>query len=54
MNDPLSVFFSIMIVLVAFVFGWIFAHNTIADECEKLQSFYVGANVYDCKVRKPQ
>ena len=41
-----------LVVILAFVFGWIFAHDTVARECEKLQSFYVGSHIYDCKVRK--
>lgn len=43
----------ILILLVGWLFGWIHAHNTVASECEKLGSFYVGSNVYHCtKVEK--
>lgn len=52
MNDPFTTTLAIFLLIVAFVFGWIFAHNTIADECEKLQSFYVGSHVFECKVKK--
>ena len=30
------------------VFGWSFAHITIATECERLGTFYVDKNVYKC------
>lgn len=42
----------VFVIVLAFVFGWIYAHNTIAKECEKLQSFYVGSHVYQCNVKK--
>lgn len=28
--------------------GWIEAHLTVADECEKLGKFYVGKKVFTC------
>lgn len=28
--------------------GWVNAHHTVADECEKLGSFYVGSKVFRC------
>lgn len=28
--------------------GWITAHNTVATECTKLGSFYVGNRVFKC------
>jgi hypothetical protein len=52
MIDPIINGLAIFAILLAFVFGWVFAHNTIADECEKLQSFYVGSHVFECKVKK--
>lgn len=38
----------IICILIGWLFGWIHAHNTVASECEKLGSFYVGSNVYQC------
>lgn len=52
MNDPITNGLTIFVVIISFVFGWIYAHNTIAKECEKLQSFYVGSHVYQCNVKK--
>ena len=46
MND---IFGAIFLVLVGMLFGWIFAHNNVVTECEKLGSFYVGNNVYYCE-----
>ena len=38
----------ILVLLIGWVCGWIHAHNTVAGECEKLGSFYVGTSVYHC------
>lgn len=42
---------TVIIALVAFCFGWIAAHATVATECDRLGSFYVGKTTYVC-VRK--
>lgn len=43
----------ILILLLGWGLGWIHAHYTVARECERLGSFYVGSNVYHCtKVEK--
>ena len=34
------------------VFGWGFAHSTIAAECKKLGGFYVGSAVFSCTPAK--
>jgi hypothetical protein len=52
MNNPITSSLVIFALILSFVFGWVFAHNTIADECEKLQGFYVGTHVFECKVKK--
>ena len=40
------------VFLVAFLLGksvgWTSAHQTVATECERLGSFYVGKDVYVC------
>lgn len=33
---------------IAFLGGWTYAHFIVADECEKLGSFYVGDQVFKC------
>lgn len=33
--------------LVLVSWGW--AHQTVATECERLGSFYVGSKVFECK-----
>ncbi|HLV16001.1 MAG TPA: hypothetical protein VKY70_00870 [Pseudomonas sp.] len=38
----------IICILIGWLFGWIHAHNTVADECRKLGKFYVGDTVYEC------
>jgi hypothetical protein len=48
MNNIFSV---ILLFLIGMVFGWIFAHSTVATECEKLNSFYVGDKIYHCGVK---
>lgn len=43
------------ILVTAFItwhLAWAAAHNTIATECEKLGSFYVGDKVYVCKFKE--
>ncbi len=34
---------------IAFLGGWTYAHFIVADECEKLGSFYVGDRVFKCQ-----
>lgn len=31
-----------------YIIGWVKAHNTVATECTKLGSFYVGNHVFKC------
>lgn len=40
-----------MAVAMCFL-GWVWAHNTVAVECNKLGVFYVGSMVYECKEKK--
>jgi hypothetical protein len=40
-----------MTLIFGLFLGWIFAHNTVATECGRLGSFYVGSTVYECKVK---
>lgn len=35
-----------------FLAGWVFAHNDVKTECNRLGAFYVGSKVYECKVRE--
>jgi len=30
------------------LFGWVYAHVTVATECRRLGSFYVGDDVFHC------
>lgn len=44
---------SIAWLVVGFFLGWVYAHHTVADECERLGGFYVGKTTYECvKVEK--
>lgn len=43
--------FAGFIVAMLIWIGWGAAHNIIADECEKIGAFYVGATVYECRVK---
>ena len=36
------------------IVGWVYAHETVARECEKLGSFYVNDAVYECHRKEPQ
>lgn len=42
-----------IVVLTLSLLMWVAAHSSIATECDKLGSFYVGDKVYECK-RKAQ
>lgn len=35
-------------ILIGWLCGWLHAHNTVASECKKLGSFYVGNTVFKC------
>jgi hypothetical protein len=52
-----NLFGGIMIGLIGFslfCFGWAFAHSTVSTECQKLQSFYIGEKVFECKLKDKQ
>jgi len=39
---------------IGWLLGWRHAHLTVATECERLGSFYVGKTVYRCTAIEPQ
>lgn len=43
--------FLVMVFWAAVFLGWAVAHNTVAKECQKMGSFYVGDTVYECKAK---
>jgi hypothetical protein len=44
--------FVVTVTLAAvFGLGWAVGSSSIANECQKLGSFYVGKTVYECKVK---
>ncbi|HHT7889630.1 hypothetical protein [Pasteurella multocida] len=46
---------AVVILCLAFwLSGWIFAHNKVADECNKLGKFYIGKTVYECTAIKEE
>lgn len=51
MRDPFITVISIIVILAWCGLIWAMAHSTVAKECEKLGSFYVGDKVYDCKLK---
>lgn len=44
-----SILGAVLIFLLGMLFGWIFAHNNVATECDKLGSFYVADKVFYCE-----
>jgi hypothetical protein len=36
------------LVLIAYRMGWESAHKTVASECRRLGSFYVGSSTFKC------
>ena len=39
---------AIVAALIAFGVGWVYAHQVVAKECERLGGFYVGKKVFKC------
>lgn len=48
MSFSTTAFWVLVAIIIGFLMGWRFAHITIADECEKLNKFYIGKTVYNC------
>lgn len=45
----MSIAFAIIVsLIVGYAIGWGSAHKTVATECERLGSFYVGSKTYRC------
>ena len=42
-------FISSVVIVCVFALGWVASANTIAVECDRLGSFYVGKIVYKCE-----
>lgn len=52
MNDNFLVgVLSTLSVIFALTLTWAICHAAIANECKKQGSFYVGDDIYDCKLR---
>lgn len=45
MND----FWTCVLIVLAYYFGWVHAHLTVAQECERLGGFFVGNTTYHCQ-----
>ncbi len=43
-----SVAESIIVLMLGVLIGWVWAHNTVAKECERLGKFYVGKKTFEC------
>ena len=42
-------FFAILLTfLIGCLAGWLWAHSTVATECERLGRFYVGTKTFEC------
>lgn len=37
---------------IAGLYGWLYAHATVAAECRKIGSFVVGDTTYQCKTKE--
>lgn len=48
----MNIGFVLLAVLIAFLlgksYGWVEAHYTVAQECERLGKFFVGKRIYHC------
>jgi hypothetical protein len=51
----MTAFWVLLALVVGMWMGWNVAHNTVAAECERLGSFFVGKTVYHCtKIEKKE
>ena len=39
----------LLCALIGYWIGWVHAHHTVADECERLGGFYVGKKIFKCE-----
>lgn len=46
--------FTVICILVGYWIGWVHAHHTVADECERLGGFYVGKKTFKCQKMEPR
>lgn len=44
----MNLFFILAALLIGYWIGWANAHHTVATECDRLGSFFVGKKVYTC------
>ena len=51
MNIIYAALISLIWLLIGALAGWVIAHKTIASECKRLGGFYVGDEVFDCKLK---
>ena len=49
-NSVLGAILILVIVIPTFI-GWVFAHQPVAKECERLGAFYVGDKTYECRIK---
>lgn len=49
--NAIKTFLFVLSFIGVFIYGYGVAHSEVATECHKLNRFYVGDNVYDCKLR---
>lgn len=42
----------VLMIVFGSVIGWLFAHEVVANECRKLEGFYVGNTTFACKAKE--
>lgn len=42
----------VIAIAIGWFFGWVHGHHTVAKECERLGSFYVGSKTFGCLIVK--
>ena len=48
MNGWAVILIGLLSILLGYTVGWSITHTTVATECTKLGSFYVGDRVFKC------
>ena len=51
-NGLIGFMFIVFAACMFVLFGWVTAHGTVATECQKLNAFYVGDKVFECRLKE--
>lgn len=50
-DDPLEIIIALIVLICACLVTWVWAHHTVATECERLGAFYVNEKTFTCQLK---